>query len=229
MADDQRSRSAGLGGTQLLAGLPDPARSEVEAAARRRTFSDGELVVRQGEPASSLFVVEAGRVMARLVSAAGDEVTLSVSGPGDVVGELGVVLEGQVRTASVRAVGDVVVRELRREDLDRLRARFPAVSDLLLKVLAHRVDTLSRRLLEAHRVPVEKRVARRLFEVGRLFADGSAPVVVPLTQEDVASIAGTTRPTANQVLKALEADGVLRLARGRVELLDIRGLRERCR
>lgn len=213
----------------LLAGLAEPARSQVEAAARRHSYGDGDLLVRQGEPADSLFVVEAGRVLARLASASGDEVTLSVSGPGDVFGELGVVLQGRERTATIRAVGDVVVRVLRRDDLDRLRARFPEVNDLLLQVLARRVERLSRRLLEAHRVPVDKRVARRLFEAGRLFAEGAPPVVMPLTQEDVASLAGTTRPTANQVLKALEAEGVLRLARGRVELLDVAALRERCR
>jgi CRP/FNR family cyclic AMP-dependent transcriptional regulator len=77
------------------------------------------------------------------------------------------------------------------------------------------------------RVPVDQRLARRLLEVGRLFAGERLPVVLPLTQDEVAQLTGTTRPTANQVLKRLAADGIVRLVRGRVELLDIAGLRRR--
>ena len=82
-------------------------------------------------------------------------------------------------------------------------------------------------MVEAHHLPVEQRLARRLLEVGRLFAGERLPVVLPLTQDEIAQLAGTTRPTANQVLKRLEADGIVRLVRGRVELLDIAGLRRR--
>lgn len=71
-------------------------------------------------------------------------------------------------------------------------------------------------------------MARRLLETGRHFSLGVLPVVVPLTQDDIAQLAGTTRPTTNQVLKRLEAQGVIRLARGRVEIVDVAVLRERC-
>ena len=53
--------------------------------------------------------------------------------------------------------------------------------------------------------------------------------MIPLTQEDLASMAGTSRPTANRVLKAAEADGVLVISRGRVEILDAAGLTRRAR
>ena len=51
------------------------------------------------------------------------------------------------------------------------------------------------------------------------------PVTVPLTQEDLASLAGTTRPTANKVPRQMEELGALRLTRGRVEILDLESLR----
>jgi hypothetical protein len=44
----------------------------------------------------------------------------------------------------------------------------------------------------------------------------------------VAQLAGTRRPTANQILRGFQDAGPLRLVRGRVELLDIAGLRQRC-
>ncbi len=185
--------------------------------------------MRQGDEGGSLHIIEAGRVAVRLVGPAGDVVILAVMGPGEVVGEMAVLVKRHERTATVQALDDVTVRTLRAEDFDRLRREHPEANDFLLHVLARRADRLSRRLVEAHHLPVDRRLARRLLEVGRLFAGGGRPVVLPLTQEEVAQLAGTTRPTANQVLKRLEADGVVRLVRGRVELRDVAELRRRCR
>jgi CRP-like cAMP-binding protein len=63
-------------------------------------------------------------------------------------------------------------------------------------------------------------VIRRLNDLVGLYDTGSAPVDIAVRQEDVASMAGTTRPTANRVLKQLEDEGVLTLGRGRIVVLD---------
>ena len=213
----------------MLEALPQAGRELVVGAAQRRTYARGEVLVRQGDEASSLYVIESGRVAVRLLAASGDTVTLAVMGAGEVFGEVGVALPRHERTSSVVALDAVAALVLHREVLARLRARHPEAGEFLLRVLAQRTDRLSRQLLEAYHVPVDRRVARRLLDVGRLFVGNGVPVVLPLTQEDVANLAGTTRPTANQVLQRLQAEGVVRLVRGRVELLDIGELRARCR
>jgi CRP-like cAMP-binding protein len=45
-------------------------------------------------------------------------------------------------------------------------------------------------------------------------------VRVPLTQDDIADLCGTTRPTVNKVLRELEEQGVVDIARGRISILD---------
>ncbi|RYZ29523.1 MAG: helix-turn-helix domain-containing protein, partial [Propionibacteriaceae bacterium] len=67
-----------------------------------------------------------------------------------------------------------------------------------------------------------------VHEVGRLYSTGEESVRVPLTQEDLAGLAGATRPTVNAALRRLEQDDVVRLRRGGVEILDVRALRQRC-
>ena len=89
---------------------------------------------------------------------------------------------------------------------------------------------LSHALLEALYVPVEKRVLRRLGDLLALYRDGAADTVtIPLTQEDLAELAGTTRPTANKVLKAVEEAGAVRIARGRIDVLNADELARRAR
>jgi CRP-like cAMP-binding protein len=51
----------------------------------------------------------------------------------------------------------------------------------------------------------------------------------PLTQDDIASLAGTSRPKANRVLKAAEDDGILSVRRSRIEVLDAEALERRAR
>src|SRR5262249_6668536 len=98
----------------------------------------------------------------------------------------------------------------------------PAVERLLVGILAARVNRLTTHLVESLSLPVDQRVVRRLCEVARLYAQpGGSTVVVPLTQEDLAGLAGTTRPTVNQVLRRLADNGVLTLGRGRIEVHDL--------
>jgi CRP-like cAMP-binding protein len=77
-------------------------------------------------------------------------------------------------------------------------------------------------------VPADTRVLRRLIAVAQQLGENGGTVIT-LTQDDLASMAGTTRPTANRVLKRAEADGLLRLARGRIEILDTDALAHRAR
>jgi CRP/FNR family cyclic AMP-dependent transcriptional regulator len=217
----------GLRPAAMLDVLPEPGREHVLRVTRRRRFGRGEVVLRQGDEAGALYIVETGRLVVRLAAPTGDQVILAVMGPGEVVGEMGVLVPRHEHTAGIQAVDEAVVRVLRKEDFDRVRREHPEVNDFLLQVLARRADRLSRLVIEAHHMPVDQRLARRLLEVGRLFAGERLPVVLPLTQDEIAQLTGTTRPTANQMLKRLEADGVVRLVRGRVELLDIAALRRR--
>ena len=66
---------------------------------------------------------------------------------------------------------------------------------------------------------------RRVCELTETYGSG----VVPLTQEDLAAMAGTSRATVNRVLRDEEKRGAVALGRGRVTVLDVEELRRRCR
>jgi CRP/FNR family transcriptional regulator, cyclic AMP receptor protein len=63
-------------------------------------------------------------------------------------------------------------------------------------------------------------VWRRLRELGETYRQDGDPLLVPLTQDDLAQLAGTTRSTVNRVLRVGHDNGTIRLARGRIEILD---------
>ena len=96
---------------------------------------------------------------------------------------------------------------------------------LVVSLLAERVDQLSRRLLEALYIGVEGRVFRRLMELDEIYGNGEPGTVIPLTQDDLAGLAGASRPTVNQVLARLGDQGVVVVGRGRIQILHPAGLR----
>jgi CRP/FNR family transcriptional regulator, cyclic AMP receptor protein len=114
-------------------------------------------------------------------------------------------------------------QSLYRDDFVRLKAMTPKIDDALTAALVAEVRRLAAGLVDALYVPAERRVWRRLNELVGLYGN-APPIVIPITQDDLAQLAGTTRPTANRVLRAGEEEGLVRLARGRIEVHDLRAL-----
>ncbi|WP_051549251.1 Crp/Fnr family transcriptional regulator [Nocardioides sp. URHA0032] len=213
----------------LLASLDEDERRRVLSAARRRSYGRGDVLVHEGDPSDSLHLVSSGRLAVRVSTSDGENATLNLLGPGDYFGELSL-LEGSppVRSATIVALEDAETLSLSAAEFRDLRRRHPAANQLLLFLMARRVEELSARLLEAMYDGLDRRVHRRLAELAGMYGDGRpGPVVVPLTQEHLAELVGGTRPSVNQVLQRLVAQGVVELGRGRVVVLDRGWLEDR--
>ncbi len=214
----------------LLAALPADARAALVDAARRRSFGRGEIVFHEGDLGDSFHLVRTGRFAVRVVGEHGEHTTIRVLGPGDAFGELSLVRPpAGHRTATVTALEDADTLSISGGSFAALRARHPEVDHLLVRLLAERVEELSERLLEALYVGVDKRVFRRLAELAAVYGNGTDPPCIPLTQEDLAGLAGTSRPTVNQVLRGLAADGTVAVRRGTVVITDLARLQARAR
>ncbi len=195
-------------------------RDQLLASTRHRSYDRGEILVREGDPSDSLHLVESGRLAVRVDTPAGDSAMLSVLAPGSWFGELSLLSEASVRTATVMALEPVTTRALSTEAFDDLRRRHPAIGELLLTLLSRRIDELSSRLLEAMYEGLDRRTYRRLLELVGTYDDGDdGSVTIPLTQEQLAEMVGGTRPSVNEVLQRLSRQGVVELGRGRVVVL----------
>ena len=206
---------------QLLAEVPEDALRALLTIARRRTFTRNEVVFHHGDPADSLHLISKGRFSVRITTPLGDAVTLSVRGPGDAFGELALLDKEPVRSATVSALEPAETHSVYRGDFERLRREHPPVNDVLIGILADRLRRLSEQVVEAYYVPADRRVIRRVCELAAMYSHGNAETVVPLTQEEIAELAGTSRATVNRVLRDAERNGTVELRRGRTAVLDL--------
>ncbi|HZA72190.1 MAG TPA: Crp/Fnr family transcriptional regulator [Propionibacteriaceae bacterium] len=207
----------------VLSSLSAADRERVLGAGRRRRFARGETLFHHGDPADALHLLERGRVAVRVLTPQGDQVILAVLGPGQVFGELALIDPQARRTATVTALEACETIALRRRQFESLRAADPQVDRFLVASLAAQVARLSEHLLEMLFVAAHLRVIRRLLVLAEEY--GEAPI--PMTQEELGLMSGTTRPTVNEVLRDLERQGAVRLRRGRIEVLDADGLQRR--
>lgn len=208
-----------LGG-DLFRDLPEPELRRLVAIARRRNYSRHEVVFHQGDPADALHLVVSGHFAARLETRRGDTVTMAVHGPGDSFGELALVEANQVRSTTVAALEAGTTYAVHRDDFTRLRGEYPEVNDVLARLLAQRVRRTSDLLVEALFVSAETRVLSRLVELAKLYGGGAPATVVPVSQSELAGLAGTSRATVNRVLRAEVKRGTIGLQRGRITVVD---------
>ncbi|HSJ73968.1 MAG TPA: Crp/Fnr family transcriptional regulator [Miltoncostaeaceae bacterium] len=211
--------------------LSERALADVLAATRPRRFARGEVLFHSGDPGDTLHLVRRGRVMVYRTIGTGQRAVVGFLAAGDVVGEVALFSEGVIgrRSATVEALEPTETLVLGRERFEELRTRHPALADVFLRLLSKRVRALDELLTEALLAPAEVRVRRRLAALAGQIAGGSGDAVVPLTQDELAHAARTSRATTNRALREAERDGILALARGQIVVRDRNRLEARDR
>ncbi|MBJ8346227.1 Crp/Fnr family transcriptional regulator [Antrihabitans sp. YC2-6] len=205
---------------ELLKGLDETERRQLLATCTPRRFKRRDIVCHEGDPGDCLHLIKSGRLIVRVTTPLGHEATLSIMGAGDTFGELALLGPDARRTATVVAVENAETLTLSREQLTRLRQRYPHIDRILTDTLAAQVRRLSAMVLEALYLPVDERVVRRLARLADVYAGAGGVAEIKLTQDDLASMAGTTRATANKILRELEDKRILTLGRGTITVLD---------
>jgi CRP-like cAMP-binding protein len=214
----------------ILSSLAEDDRRRMLASTRRRRFARREVLFHEGDPGDTLHLIDKGRVAVRITTPLGDVATLGVLGPGECVGEMALLGTGH-RGATVVALEKTETLSLHRDQFEELRRENAAVDRFLIDVLAAEVRRLDVQLMEALFLPVERRVLRRLVALTGIYG-GDTPAdssEIPLTQDDLASLAGTSRATVNRVLRQAEEAGWLSLGRGRIRVIDHDRLARRAR
>jgi CRP-like cAMP-binding protein len=205
----------------LLAPLAQAQREKLLSRCVSRRFRRRQVIFHQGDESDGMHLISSGRVMIRISTVGGEEACLTVSGPGESVGEQSLLVDGGRRSASAVALEPVETLFVSSAAFAALRAEDGVLDQVMIQLLTARVLRLTDQLVEALFVPAAARVLRRVADAAGLYGDG----VIPLSQDEIASMAGCTRPTVNRALRSAEVAGVVDLARRRIRVVDVETLR----
>ena len=212
----------------LFAGLHPDALDGLAAQLRRRTFKRGTMIFHKDQAGDALYVIESGRVRIFLPTESGTELTVEVSGPGDVFGELSL-LDGRPRSASAETLEDTAAFTLTRDEFKAHLTATPQLAVALIELLSTRLRHVTEYAESLAHLDVHARLARTLLEMADRYGvkRNGIEIDFDLTQADLATMVGATRERVNRALAAFRAQGLLELRGRKIALLDPTRLRQR--
>lgn len=197
----------------LFEGLAPDSIDRLMSRCVERRYPKQTVVIHEGDEASGLYVIRAGKVRAYLTDASGREFVLATHGEGDYFGELAL-LDDAPRSASVATVEPCQLLVLSRTAFEDCLLQNPDLAVQLLKGLAKRV----RRLTESARTLALKDVFGRIVSLLKDLAverDGALVIEERLTHQEIAKRIGASREMVSRIMKDLETGGYLETDAGR--------------
>ena len=200
----------------MFAGVPDAQLEAIARIAVHRKVARHTTIVRAGDSTDSLYIIISGNARVQVSDAEGREVILTLLGPGECFGEMGLI-DGSPRSADVVSSEVCELLVITKTDFKKsLSENF----DLCLNIM----KSLVRRLREAdHKIEslalmdVYGRVAKLLLEFS-VEENGLRVIRKRLTKQDIAKMIGASREMVSRVMKDLETSGYIRVAEGCIVL-----------
>ncbi|HVR28441.1 MAG TPA: Crp/Fnr family transcriptional regulator [Thermoanaerobaculia bacterium] len=201
----------------LFAGLSFEALDRVAELFQLRTVPPGTQLASAHQRGDKLFVILEGSVKVQHYTAEGAEVTLALLGPGNTVGEMGLV--GPTGTSA-----DVITREtttlvcMDRRTFKECLESIPGLSQNLITLLIVRLRSANELIEALSSLDVSGRVARQILALAEEYGeavDEGIRIKLPLTQSDIAEMVAATRERVNHVMVRLKKDGILSVAHRR--------------
>jgi CRP/FNR family cyclic AMP-dependent transcriptional regulator len=200
-------------------GLRPGTLARLQEAAGWRDLAGGELLCRQGEPATHWYGIAAGLLRMDMLCEDGGIVTIAAGPVGEWVGEATLILQQPrryevtaMRASRVACIAGAVFLEVLEDDVQFNRA--------VLRTLSARVQYFIEHFAQARALDPERRIAAILVSLAGPSPQGGAPQVVEISQEELAQLAGVARQRANQALRSLQAQGLIELAYASITVLN---------
>jgi CRP/FNR family transcriptional regulator, nitrogen oxide reductase regulator len=221
--EKEMSKSSQLAESALFAPLSVEGRERLEQQMVLRQYEREAYLFFEGDRAAWLILVIEGRVKMIKHSESGRETIISTFGPGQIVGEVGVLIDEHY-PATAQALEPTVTLSLHRHTYVELVRSHPELAWAL-------IVELGRRLLDAHEKlrsfaveKVERRIARVLLRMasttGERLENGSVRLTAPLSRQDIADMAGTVVETAIRTMSKFQKQGLLETREGYIVLLQ---------
>lgn len=208
-----------------FAALPQALRHTLLDMAQVQRLDAGQRLFRRGDKPSGLYAVVEGAMRVGAVSETGKEALLTLVEPPYWFGEISL-FDGLPRTHDAFAGSASILLLLPQAGLLALLEREPQHWRDFALLMSHKLRLAFIALEDMSLLPAAPRLARRLLLIAENYGESEPRRVLHLAQEQLALMLSLSRQTTNQILKELQAQGVVQLTYGEIEILDFERLRQ---
>ncbi len=194
---------------------PDELESVKKFIAFEKTIEKGETLLFEDERSDYMYFVISGMVKVYKRSVEGREQILNIASKGESLNDVST-FDGGVSAANMLAMTPVHLYCVRKKDMYTLVTKYPKVALNAASVLAARVRRDSSLVEVLSFGQVISRLARLILKQAAVGAE----LLPHFTQQDLASMVGTSRVVVNRSLRTMEEQGAIRLQRRRIVITD---------
>ena len=209
----------------LLSSFSDQQIATLASCVQHRSYPRGSDIIRAGEETDSLYIILAGRVKVLIPDEEGHEVILSMMGPYEFFGEMGV-LDDQPRSASVETLETCEVLRLSRGGFTSCLKDNIDLAMLIIRNLVRRLREADRKIESLALIDVYGRVARLIIELAEEI-DGKWVVQRAPPKQEIARMIGASREMVSRVVKDLHHKGLIRAEKRKIVILDRQSMSKR--
>ena len=193
-----------------------------------RDYPAGENMCLEGDPATHVFILLAGWVKILATTPDGHKLVLALRGAGDIVGEIAGETTGR-RNATIQAIDDVHALIVRYDRFDSFLDANPGAGHAYRRVVMQKWNDTDAMLRRRAGTTGTQRLATLLLELAERHGrpvNGAICLMTPsLSQEELASLAGTSRATVTRAFGNWRKRGLIRTGQRRITIIDLPGLR----
>lgn len=194
------------------------------AVAVHKHYDAGQVIYIEGEPAEAIYVLEAGWIKATRMSKDGREQAMMFLRPVEVFGDIAV-LTGTTYPGTVITLEPVWVWAIPADKALQMAQHYPDLAAAIIRHLGYRVLHYIHLVEDLSLRSVEARLAHTLLEHSEL---REGRLIVPrqswTTFDEMAVRLGTVRDVMGRTLRTLEGEGLIKVERREIVLLDPKGL-----
>ena len=210
--------TAVLKAVPLFASFPDDQLRMLTTMVTRRSAARSTTIMAGGDATDSLYIVLSGRLKVMMSDSDGKEVILSILGPGEFFGEMGLI-DDEPRSASVVTIEPCELLSISKRDFKKCLLENSEMSMAVMRGLVRRLREADRKIGSLALLDVYGRVARLLLDMSEN-VDGEKVVTKRLPKQDIAKMIGASREMVSRVMKDLQTGGYIEMRGSNIVLRD---------
>ena len=184
----------------------------------RKSAPRSTTIMAGGDPTDSLYIVLSGRLKVMMSDSEGKEVILSILGPGEFFGEMGLI-DDEPRSATVITIEPCELHSIAKRDFKKCLADNFEMTMAVMRGLVKRLREADRKIGSLALLDVYGRVARLLLDMAEN-VDGEKVVTKRLPKQDIAKMIGASREMVSRVMKDLQTGGYIEMRGSTIVLRD---------
>ena len=210
--------TAVLKAVPIFASLPEEQLRMLTMVVTRKSAPRSTTIMAGGDPTDSLYIVLSGRLKVMMSDAEGKEVILSILGPGEFFGEMGLI-DDEPRSATVVTIEPCELLSIAKRDFKKSLAENFEMNMAVMRGLVKRLREADRKIGSLALLDVYGRVARLLLDMAET-VDGEKVVTKRLPKQDIAKMIGASREMVSRVMKDLQLGGFIEVQGARIVLRE---------